>query len=140
MLEPSKPRPSSNMPSSSLPTGIVKCCDVPIRSVKRRSTAFTSFSRQRARTSRGVMGQETGDRSQESGDRSQRKKRAGGDGAPPAPLDSPIKPLTTYTLLDKQHLLVRRQRPEVVGDIAFELVGELADLGHRRQDLVAEVL
>src|SRR5215510_14044605 len=63
MLEPSKPKPSSKTPSSSLPTGIVKCCEVPRRSVKRRSTALTSFSRQRARTSRGVMreGLGTGD-------------------------------------------------------------------------------
>src|SRR5438093_9239917 len=56
MLEPSNPRPSSKTLSSSLPTGIVKCCEVPRRSVNRRSTALTSFSRHRARTSRGVMG------------------------------------------------------------------------------------
>src|SRR4029450_9382268 len=56
MLEPSKPRPSSNTPSSNLPTGIVKCCHVPKRSQNRRSTALTSFSRHRARTSRGVLG------------------------------------------------------------------------------------
>jgi hypothetical protein len=56
MLEPSKPRPSSKVSSSSLATGIVKCCQAPRKSVNRRSTALTSFSRHKASTSRGFMG------------------------------------------------------------------------------------
>ena len=55
MLEPSKPRPSSKTSSSSLPTGMVKCCQSPGKSMNRRSTALTSFSRHNARTSRGVI-------------------------------------------------------------------------------------
>lgn len=39
--------------------------------------------------------------------------------------------------LDEQHLLVGWQRPEVVGHDRLQLVGVLADLEHRRQDLVA---
>ena len=53
MLEPSKPRPSSNTSSSSLFTGIVKCCQIPGKSMNRRSTALTSFSRHSAKTSLG---------------------------------------------------------------------------------------
>src|SRR6185369_8722703 len=91
MLEPSNPRPSSKTVSSSLPTGIVKCCDVPKRSVNRRSTAFTSFSRHNARTSRGVMA-ERGQKLLE--------KRAGGDNRPPLLgfNDSWWRRLTTHLL------------------------------------------
>ena len=56
MLEPSKPSPSSKTSSSSLPTGMVKCCQAPKKSVNRRSMALTSFSRHIASTSRGFMG------------------------------------------------------------------------------------
>ena len=42
-------------------------------------------------------------------------------------------------LANKQHLRVLRQRPEVVGDDLLQLVGRLADLGHRRDLLVAGV-
>ena len=56
MLEPSNPRPSSNVSSSSLPTGIVKCCQSPGKSMNRKSTAFTPRSRHSARTSCGVIG------------------------------------------------------------------------------------
>jgi hypothetical protein len=55
MLEPSNPRPSAKVSSSSLVTGIVKCCQAPRKSVNRRSTALTSFSRHIASTSRGFM-------------------------------------------------------------------------------------
>src|SRR5262245_34622764 len=147
MLEPSNPRPSSKTSSSSLPTGIVKCCAVPKRSVNRRSTALTSFSRHRARTSRGVMS-----RSQKSEARSQKKPaRTKEREAICAPRSPYLKPHTnsslTYSqvplgrrdLLDKQHLLIRRQRPEVVGAETSEVVAELAELGHRRQDMVVTV-
>src|SRR2546421_9389728 len=93
MLEPSKPRPSSKTPSSSLPTGIVKCCEVPKRSVNRRSTALTSFSRHRARTSRGVI-----DKPEVGGPKSEvgcKKKRAG-DKVPPAPLFDNLFATTTH--------------------------------------------
>src|SRR4051812_6006005 len=43
-------------------------------------------------------------------------------------------------LLNKQHLAIRRQRPEIVGDDRLQLVAERADLVHRRQDRVARVL
>ena len=68
MLEPSKPRPSSKTSSSSLSTGIVKCCQIPGKSMNRRSTAFTFFSRQRAKTSLGVtmIGSFHGSRRQDS--------------------------------------------------------------------------
>src|SRR5262249_40194148 len=55
MLEPSKPSPSSKTPSSRASCGMVKCCHRPGKSMKRRSTARTSFSRISARTSLGVM-------------------------------------------------------------------------------------
>src|SRR4051812_5031132 len=42
--------------------------------------------------------------------------------------------------LDEQHLLVRRQRPQVVGDEGFELVAGRADGVHRGDDHVASVL
>ena len=53
MLEPSKPRPSSNTSSVSLFTGTVKCCQTPGKSMNRKSTARTFFSRQNAKTSFG---------------------------------------------------------------------------------------
>src|SRR5439155_21297247 len=135
MLEPSKPRPSSNTLSSSLPTGIVKCCEVPSRSVNRRSTALTSFSRHRARTSRGVMGMpEVRGQKSEGSTKKERETHP-----------SPALRLIVFTaqcarLLDEQHLLIRRQRPQVVGNIAFEFIGELAEFGHRGQHLMAIVV
>ncbi len=54
MLEPSNPSPSSKTSSVSLLTGMVKCCHSPGKSMNRRSTALTSFSRQNANTSLGV--------------------------------------------------------------------------------------
>src|SRR6185295_15602306 len=54
MLEPSKPSPFSNTSSSSLLAGIVKCCQSPGKSMKRKSTALTSCSRHKAKTSLGV--------------------------------------------------------------------------------------
>ena len=41
---------------------------------------------------------------------------------------------------DNQHLLIFRQRPEVVGDMEFELVGGFAEIGHRGDDGVADLL
>src|SRR5438067_9670784 len=55
MLEPSKPRPSSKTDSSRASAGMVKCCQRPGKSMNRRSTARTSFSRMSASTSFGVM-------------------------------------------------------------------------------------
>src|SRR5690606_34430231 len=40
---------------------------------------------------------------------------------------------------DEQHLLIRRERPEVVGDDALERVGRRADLLERPKDLVTAV-
>src|SRR3990172_13168025 len=54
MLLPSKPTPSTNMLSSSSVTGELKCCDVPSRSVKRKSTIFTSCARQNSMTDDGL--------------------------------------------------------------------------------------
>ena len=54
MLEPSKPSPSSKIVFVRASAGMVKCCHRPGKSMKRRSTALTSFSRIRARTSFGV--------------------------------------------------------------------------------------
>src|SRR5438270_4632631 len=54
MLEPSNPRPSSKVASVRASAGMVKCCHRPGKSMKRRSTARTSFSRIKARTSLGV--------------------------------------------------------------------------------------
>src|SRR4029078_7720278 len=54
MLEPSKPRPSSNVSSSSFETGMVKSCQMPGKSIKRRSIALMSRSRHNARTDWGV--------------------------------------------------------------------------------------
>src|SRR5215469_4383885 len=54
MLDPSKPTPSSKTDSSRASAGMVKCCHKPGKSMNRRSTARTSFSRMRARTSLGV--------------------------------------------------------------------------------------
>src|SRR5437763_1518389 len=164
MLEPSKPRPSSKTPSSSLATGMVKCCDVPRRSVNRKSTALTSFSRHRARTSRGVIarvrGSGFGGRGSGFGVRARNrrgtqysvlsteysvqstKKKREAIIAPRSFFLVTIThhSLTHHSLLDKQHLLIRRQRPEIVGDVAFKLVGELADLRHRGQHVVAILL
>src|SRR4051794_35548286 len=55
MLEPSKPRPSSKTSSSSLETGIVKCCQMPGKSMNRMSIALISRSRHIARTVWGVI-------------------------------------------------------------------------------------
>src|SRR5215472_5841792 len=55
MLEPSKPKPSSKMSSVSSPVVIEKCCHIPGRSMKRRSTIFTPFSLANSTTSFGVM-------------------------------------------------------------------------------------
>ena len=41
MLEPSKPRPSSNMPASNSSAGIEKCCQVPGKSTNLKSTICT---------------------------------------------------------------------------------------------------
>jgi hypothetical protein len=43
-------------------------------------------------------------------------------------------------LLDEEHLLVLRERPEVVGDEPLEPVGDRPDVVHRRDDRVAHVL
>ena len=43
-------------------------------------------------------------------------------------------------LADEEDLRVLRQRPEVVGDDLLELVGDLADVGHRGELVVARVL
>src|SRR5438094_5850685 len=55
MLEPSKPRPSSKTSSVNSPVVIEKCCHMPGRSMKRRSTIFTPFSRANSTTCFGVM-------------------------------------------------------------------------------------
>ena len=55
ILDPSNPKPSSKTFSSSFPTGIVKCCQRPGKSMNRKSTLFTSFSRHSASTSRGFI-------------------------------------------------------------------------------------
>jgi hypothetical protein len=44
MLEPSKPMPSEKTDSVSSLTGTLKCCQVPGRSVKRKSTIFAPRS------------------------------------------------------------------------------------------------
>jgi hypothetical protein len=43
-------------------------------------------------------------------------------------------------LFQKQHLLIGRQRPEIVGDQAFQLVTGGPDRRHRRDDRVAGML
>ena len=53
--EPSKPMPSANRSSLSSRAGMRKCCHVPGRSMKRRSTIFTPFSRAKATTSLAVI-------------------------------------------------------------------------------------
>src|SRR5262245_11861812 len=53
--EPSKPMPSSKVCSSTASAGTVKCFQRPGKSMNRRSTALTSFSRRNASTSRGVI-------------------------------------------------------------------------------------
>src|ERR1019366_9696330 len=52
--EPSKPMPFSNRSSVSSLTGMLKCCHVPGRSVKRKSTNLTPASLARLITSFGV--------------------------------------------------------------------------------------
>src|SRR6478735_5194731 len=49
------------------------------------------------------------------------------------------RPTMRPPLTDEQHLRVLRQRPEVVGDDALELVGDLADLCHLLELVVAGV-
>ena len=63
---------------------------------------------------------------------------AAADGAGPTSRADPAE-APTAPLLDEEHLLVLRQRPEVVGDDLLQLVGRLADLGHRGDLLVAGV-
>src|SRR5579884_1630052 len=55
MLDPSKPMPSLKRSSVISPTGMLKCCQVPGRSVNRRSTIFTPCSLARAITSLGEV-------------------------------------------------------------------------------------
>src|SRR6266568_3464162 len=54
MDEPSKPEPSSKSPSVSSLTGIVKCCQIPRKSMNFRSTIVAFFSWARPRTCFGV--------------------------------------------------------------------------------------
>src|SRR5262245_21492365 len=56
MLEPSKPIPSLNRSSSRSSMGIEKCCQMPGRSMNRRSTICTPLSLASFRTSFGVVG------------------------------------------------------------------------------------
>ena len=42
-------------------------------------------------------------------------------------------------LLDEQHLLIGRQRPEFVGHHAFQLVRHFAHSGHRGNDVIARI-
>src|SRR5438067_5699001 len=55
MLEPSKPRPSLKLSTSSSPSGRLKCCHVPGRSMNRTSTTSTPSAFARSRTSRGLV-------------------------------------------------------------------------------------
>src|SRR5204862_7897678 len=55
MLEPSKPRPSVKMSSLYSVSVVVKCCQVPGRSVNLKSTSFTSRSLIILETSDGVF-------------------------------------------------------------------------------------
>src|SRR5213592_5237279 len=55
MLEPSKPRPSVKMSSLYSVSVVVKCCQVPGRSVNLKSTSFTSWSLIILLTSDGVF-------------------------------------------------------------------------------------
>src|SRR5438552_4051470 len=55
MLEPSKPRPSVKMSSLYSVRVVVKCCQVPGRSVNLKSTSFTSWSLIILLTSDGVF-------------------------------------------------------------------------------------
>src|SRR6266567_6231040 len=52
--EPSNPSPSSKMSSESSPSGMVKCCQRPMKSMNFRSTITTFFSAANARTCLGV--------------------------------------------------------------------------------------
>ncbi len=55
MLEPSNPRPSLKLSTSSSPSGRLKCCQVPGRSMKRTSTTSTPSAFARSKTSRGLV-------------------------------------------------------------------------------------
>src|SRR5450759_5863105 len=55
MLEPSNPRPSLKLSTSSSPSGKLKCCHVPGRSMKRTSTTSTPSAFARSITSRGLV-------------------------------------------------------------------------------------
>ena len=93
-LEPSKPRPSSKTSSVSLSTGMVKCCQIPGKSMNRKSTALTFRSRHSAKTSLGdtMIRSFLGGRRQESTPhRSDRQRGRMGDNearseAPDAPM------------------------------------------------------
>src|ERR1017187_476954 len=54
MLEPSNPMPSEKSDSVSSPTGMLKCCQLPSRSAKRRSTILIPNSRALRMTSAGL--------------------------------------------------------------------------------------
>src|SRR6266540_5918658 len=55
MLEPSNPSPSLKLSTSSSPSGRLKCCQVPGRSMKRTSTTSTPSALARSKTSRGLV-------------------------------------------------------------------------------------
>ncbi len=55
MLDPSNPRPSVKLSTSSSPTGRLKCCHVPGRSMNRTSTTSTPSAFARSITSRGLV-------------------------------------------------------------------------------------
>src|ERR1700674_5374268 len=55
MLDPSNPRPSVKLSTSNSPSGRLKCCHVPGRSMKRTSTTSTPSAFARSITSRGLV-------------------------------------------------------------------------------------
>src|SRR5947207_1600994 len=55
MLEPSNPSPSLKLSTSSSPSGRLKCCQVPGRSMNRTSTTSTPSALARSNTSRGLV-------------------------------------------------------------------------------------
>ena len=55
MLDPSNPMPSLNRSSVISPTGMLKCCQLPTRSVNRRSTIWMPRSRALRMTSAGLV-------------------------------------------------------------------------------------
>src|SRR5712692_2515019 len=55
MLDPSNPRPPVKLSSSSSPSGRLKCCHVPGRSMNRTSTTSTPSAFARSITSRGLV-------------------------------------------------------------------------------------